>query len=70
MALLKLSSDQKRRIEQEERVKLAEEQYRAKVREELVADPPERPSNPLRRLLIFAILAAVVYFVVHSMSGQ
>ena len=35
--MFELSTDQMRRIEEEERAKLAEEQYRAKVREDLLA---------------------------------
>lgn len=60
----KLSDEQKRRIEQEERVRLAEEQFRASVREKLVTAPEEpRPSGSgfFRRVLILGSLLLIGY---------
>ncbi len=61
--MLKLSNDQKRRIEQEEQVRLAEEQHRAKVREGLVTEP-DRGSGRGGLLPILLILGIVVYIAI------
>jgi hypothetical protein len=63
-----LSEEQKQRIEQEERVRLAEEKYRGEVRERLKTEPPEptRPGSSKRQLMILIIMLVIGYVLIKS----
>jgi hypothetical protein len=63
----RLSDEQKRRIEQEEKVRLAEEQHRAAVRERLISGEPEpRRSSRGKKFLILLIVIFVAYVWIKS----
>jgi hypothetical protein len=62
-----LSEEEKRRIEQEERVRIAEERYRADVRERIKKEPePAKSGFSSRKLILVAILLVIVYVVIKS----
>jgi hypothetical protein len=66
---LNLSEEQRRRIEHEERVRLAEEQYRAQVRERLASAPPEKARSGRssgRTILIVLVVMFIAYVILKS----
>lgn len=64
---INLSEDEKRRIEQEERVRVAENQYRAKVRERIASGDPATPrKSRSRKLLILLVVLFIAYVWIKS----
>lgn len=64
---LELSDDHKRRIEQEESLKLAEERYRWEVRQRLISAPPDaggRSSSSWTSTILGVLLGVVLITVV------
>jgi hypothetical protein len=59
-----LSDEERRRIEQEEKVRLAEERYRAEVRERLTSAP--EPKKPRSNRTLWIVL--IVLFLLWAMS--
>ena len=64
---IKLSEDEKRRIEHEERVRVAESQYRAKVREGIASgEPVSSRKLRSRKLLILLVVIFIAYVWIKS----
>ena len=64
---INLSADEKRRIEHEEHVRVAEAQYRAEVRKGIVSGDRGRPRQSRgRTILILVVLMFIVFLWIKS----